>query len=91
VSEDETGPLRLADVVVALGSLGRDAILREPCVKVEEETRKPERINALYSSGVKTLWEMAEWVPMRLRMSRNFSAPYQFSVLSLIKLDKTYP
>jgi hypothetical protein len=57
---EETGPLRLADVVVALGILGRDAILSEPCVKVDEETRKPERINALYSSGVKRLCEMAE-------------------------------
>lgn len=60
--------------MAALGSFGRDAMLNDPCVNDEDETRNPARIKARYSSGVKTLCEMALLVPIRLRMSRNFSA-----------------
>lgn len=66
--------LRLADETAAPGKFGRDVRLNEPCVSVEEETRKPARIKARYSSGSKMPCESAEWVPMRLSMSRNFSA-----------------
>lgn len=66
--------LRLADETAAPGKLGRDARLNDPCVNVEDETRKPARIRSRYSSGSKMPCESAEWVPMRLRTSKNFSA-----------------
>jgi hypothetical protein len=53
--------------------LGREAMLNDPCVNDDDETMKPARSNALYSSVVKTPCDIAEEVPMRFKISRNFS------------------
>jgi len=55
------------------GRSGRDATLKEPFAKDDEETRNPARTNAWYSLVVKTPGAMAEDVPMRFSTVRNFS------------------
>jgi hypothetical protein len=64
---------RLADEAAEVGKLGSEARLNDPCVNDDDETMKPARSKALYSSVVKTPCDIAEEVPMRFKISRNFS------------------
>jgi hypothetical protein len=62
--------------------LGREAMLSDPCVNDDDETMKPARSKALYSSVVKTPCDIAEEVPMRFKIPWNFSRKVLIAVSS---------